>query len=179
MACQKKNESFVGEYWRGLWIQFPGFLDFRQCILQQIENAEPAFLSPHAYLAEVDLAAKDYKGYLLESRKAALILQDQNRLKIVAAGEKGFASSGGAGVLRAILSAQKELYAAGRVDAYDLALTYCLLGDKQQALDLLQTAVAKREARATSVRVEHNLQALHDDPSFRKLVAQVGLPPLE
>jgi hypothetical protein len=44
---------------------------------------------------------------------------------------------------------------------------------------LLQTAVAKHEARATSVRVEHNLQALHDDPTFRKLVAQVGLPPLE
>jgi hypothetical protein len=57
-----------------------------------------------------------------------------------------------------------------------LALTYCLSGDKQHALDVLQTAAAKREARATSVRVEHNLQALHDD---RKLVAQVGLPPLE
>jgi hypothetical protein len=53
------------------------------------------------------------------------------------------------------------------------------LGDQQHTLDLLQTAVARREARSTSVRVEQNLQALHDDPSFRKLVAQVGLPPLE
>ena len=82
-------------------------------------------------------------------------------------------------MLRCMLSAQKKLYANARIDAYDLALTYCLLGDKQHALDLLQTAVTRREARATSVRVEHNLQALHDDPSFRKLVAQVGLPPLE
>jgi hypothetical protein len=82
-------------------------------------------------------------------------------------------------MLRSMLSAQKELYANARIDAYDLALTYCLLGDKQHALDLLQTAVTRREARATSVRVEHNLQALHDDPCFRKLVAQVGLPPLE
>jgi len=69
--------------------------------------------------------------------------------------------------------------ANGRIDAYDLALTYCLLGDKQHTLDLLQTAVAKHEAGATSVRVEYNLRSLHDDPSFRKLVAQVGLPPLE
>jgi len=60
-----------------------------------------------------------------------------------------------------------------------LALIYCLLGDKQHALDLLQTAVAKHEARAASVRVEHHLRSLHDDPSFHKLVAQVGLPPLE
>jgi hypothetical protein len=53
-------------------------------------------------------------------------------------------------------------------------LTYCLLGDKRHALDLLLTAVAKHEARATSVLVEHNLQALHDDSTFRKRVAQVG-----
>ena len=82
-------------------------------------------------------------------------------------------------MLRAMLSTQKELYANRRIDAYDLALTYCLLGDKQHALDLLQTAVAKHEARATPVRVEYNLRSLHDDPSFRKLVAQVGLPPRE
>jgi hypothetical protein len=50
-------------------------------------------------------------------------------------------------MLRAMLSAQKELYANGRIDAYDLALTYGLLGHEQHALDLLQTAVAKREAR--------------------------------
>ena len=76
----------------------------------------------------MDLDAKDYKDYLSESRKAALILQDQSRLEIVVAGEKGFAVSGGAGMLRAMLSAQKELYANGRIDAYDLTLTYCLLG---------------------------------------------------
>jgi len=127
----------------------------------------------------VDLYAKDYKEYLSESRKTALILQVQNRLKIVSAGEKGFAVSGGVGMLRAMLNAKKELYANRRLDAYDLASTYCLLGDKKRALDLLQTAVGKREARATSVRVDYSLQSLHDDPSFRKLVAQVGLPPLE
>jgi tetratricopeptide (TPR) repeat protein len=148
-------------------------------LLKQIETTEPAFLSPHAYLAEVELDTKNYKDYLSESRKTALILQDQNRLKIVTAGEKGFAVSGGAGMLRAMLSAQQELYANGGANAYDLALTYCLLGDKQRALDLLQTAVAKRETRATSVRIEYSLRPLHDDPSFRKLIAQVGLPPLE
>jgi hypothetical protein len=56
-----------------------------------------------------------------------------------------------------------------------LALTYCLLGDKQHALDLLQTAVAKHEARATSVRVEHNLPALYDDPRFSQ-AGRAGRP---
>jgi len=148
-------------------------------LLKQIESSEPAFLSPHAYLAEVDLDTKDYKDYLSESRKTALLLQDRNRLKIVAAGEKGFAVSGAVGMLRAMLNVQKELYAKGDSDAYGLALTYCLLGDKQQALNLLQTSVAKHEARVISLRVEQSLQPLHDEPSFRKMIAQVGLPPLE
>jgi len=171
-----KSSSILAD--KGLILFLAGQTSQAIALLKQIETTEPAFLSPHAYLAEVNLAAKDYKDYLSESKKAALILQDQNRLEIVVAGEKGFAVSGGAGMLRAMLSAQKELYANGRVDAYDLALTYCLLGDRQHALDLLQTAVAEHEARATSVRVDYNLRSLHDDPSFRKLVAQVGLPPL-
>jgi Tfp pilus assembly protein PilF len=164
---------------KGLILFSAGQASQAVALLKQIETTDPAFLSPHAYLAEVDLYAKDYKEYLAESRKTALILRDQNRLKIVSVGEKGFAVSGGVGMLRAMLNTKKELYANGRLDAYDLASTYCLLGDKKHALNLLQTAVAKREARATSIRVDYSLQSLRDDPSFRKLVAQVGLPPLE
>jgi len=147
-------------------------------LLKQIETTEPAFLSPHAYLAAVDLEMSDYKDYLPEAKKTALLLHDQDRLKIITAGEKGFAASGGPGMLRAMLNVQRELYAKGGFDAYELASTYCLLGDKQQALNLLQTAVEKHEERDIALRVDQNLRSLHDDPSFRKLLAQVGLPPL-
>jgi hypothetical protein len=30
-------------------------------LLKQIETTEPAFLSPHVYLAEADLDARDYR----------------------------------------------------------------------------------------------------------------------
>ncbi len=93
---------------KGLILFLAGQKIGRFGLLKQIETTEPAFLSPHAYLAEADLDAKNYKDYLSESRKAALILQDQSRLEIVAAGEKGFAVSGGAGMLRALLSARKS-----------------------------------------------------------------------
>jgi Tfp pilus assembly protein PilF len=147
-------------------------------LLKQIEASDPAFLSPHLYLATLDLELSDYKDYLPEARKTALLLHDPDRLKIVAAGEKGFAASGGTGMLRAMLNAQQELYDNGRLDAYDLASTYCLLGDKEHALSLLQTAVDKHDERDIALRVDQNLQRLHDDPTFRKLLVQVGLPPL-
>ena len=41
-------------------------------LLKQIETTEPAFLSPHAYLAEAELDAKDYKDYLSEPGKLRL-----------------------------------------------------------------------------------------------------------
>jgi Tfp pilus assembly protein PilF len=148
-------------------------------LLKQIETTEPAFLSPHRYLASVDFKTKDYKDYLSESKKTALLLQDQNQLRIVAAGEKGFEDSGGTGMMRAILRVQKELYDKGNFDAYELASTYCLLGDKQDALNLLQIAVAKREERVIGLRSDYKLDALHDEPSFRKMIGQVGLPPLQ
>ena len=65
-------------------------------LLRQIETAEPAFLSPHVYLAMADLKMKEYKDYLGEAKASAVLLQDQNRLPIITAGEKGFAPLGGA-----------------------------------------------------------------------------------
>ena len=147
-------------------------------LLKQIESSDPAFLSPHLYLATLDLELGDYKDYLPESRKAAVLLHDPNRLKIVAAGEKGLAASGGRGMLRAMLRVEQELYDKGNFDAYDLASTYCLLGDKEHALSLLQTAVDQHDERDVALRLDQNLQPLHDDPTFRKLLVRVGLPPL-
>jgi Tfp pilus assembly protein PilF len=163
---------------KGLILYSAGQVKQAISLLKQIEASDPTFLSPHAHLATIDLEVGDYKDYLPEARKTALLLHDQDRLKIVTAGEKGFAASGRPGMLRAMLDVQQERYAKGSFDAYDLASTYCLLGDKQHALSLLQTAVDKHEERDIALRIDQNLQSLHDDPTFRKLLVRVGLPPL-
>jgi len=147
-------------------------------LLKQIESSDPAFLSPHLYLATLDLELGDYKDYLPEARKTAVLLRDPYRLKIVTAGEKGFAASGGPGMLRGMLNVEQELYDKGNFDAYDLASTYCLLGDKEHALSLLETAVDRHDERDVALRLDQNLNPLHDDPTFRKLLVRVGLPPL-
>ena len=38
--------------------------------------------------------------------------------------------------------------------------------------------VANHEPRNVALRVDPNFETLHNEPSFRKLMAQVGLPPL-
>jgi tetratricopeptide (TPR) repeat protein len=148
-------------------------------LLQQIETTDPAFLSPHAYLARVYLRTGDYRNYFLEAKKAAQLRGDTGGLRIINAGENGFLNSGADGMLRAMLAVQKELYAKGQFSAYDLASTYCLLGDQQQALNLLNIAVTNREEQAVGMRNDLCFLALRRESSFRNLIAQVGLPALD
>lgn len=164
---------------KGLILFTAGHVSQSIALLKEMEASDPSFLSPHTYLATIYLDIKDYENYLAEARKSAVILHDQNRLRIVTAGVKGFAAAGDTGMLRAQLRVQQALYARNNLEAYELALTYNLLGDKQQALELLQISVDRHEERDVALRVDQSFQTLHNDPTFRKLLSQVDLPSLD
>jgi tetratricopeptide (TPR) repeat protein len=163
---------------KGLVLHLEGQTGQAVELLKQLSATEPDFLSPHNYLAIIDLAQAEYPQYLAESRKAATLLHDQARLAIVAAGEKGLARSGAQGMWSAMLKEQQRLHGEGKESAYDLARTYAMLGRKQEALDNLQTAYQQHETELVSMRVDVALTSLHDEPRFRALLAQVGLPAL-
>src|ERR1700723_3041486 len=147
-------------------------------LLKQLAAAEPDFLSPHAYLATVHLGQGEYPQYLAESRRAATLLHDQARLEIVGAGEKGLARGGAQGMWSEMLKEQQRLQADGKETDYNLARTCASLGRKQEALDYLQTAYQQREPEVVSMRVDLQFASLHEEPRFRELLTQVGLPPL-
>jgi len=147
--------------------------------LKQLEAAEPGFLSPHTYLAAIYYATRDCKNYLAESKAAATVQHDEQRMKIVSAGERGMAAAGTRGMLTEILKVQKDLYAEGKVAAYDLAMTSAALDEKQDALKYLQAAYAKHEGAVVAMRVEATFRVLYGEKEFRKLLQQVGLPPVE
>jgi len=164
---------------KGLIIYHDGQTDQAITQLKQLESAEPAFLSPHNYLAAIYSGGRDYRNSLAESKEGATLQHDEQRLKIVAAGERGLAGGGARGMLTEILKVQKELYAEGKIPAYELASTYASLGEKQDALKYLQIAYTKHEAAVLAMRIETTFDVLHREKAFRKLLGQVGLPPLE
>lgn len=163
---------------KGLILFYGGHTDQAIALLKQLESSEPDFLSPHSYLALIYMAQGNWPRYLAESRKSATLLHDENRLAVVTAGEKGFARSGSHGMLIAIRKEQQSLYANGQERAYNLAQTSALLGDKEQALTDLQNSYLKRDTYITQLRIDPTMSALHDEPRFRKILAQVGLPAL-
>ena len=163
---------------KGLILFYAGDTDQAIGLLRQLEASEPDFLSPHNYLALIYMAQENWPQYLAESRKAATLLHDEHRLAVVAAGEKGFARGGSHGMLLAIREEQEILYTDGQERAYNLAQTSALLGDKEQALKDLQNSYLKRDTYLTQLRIDPTLSSLHDEPRFREILAQVGLPAL-
>jgi tetratricopeptide (TPR) repeat protein len=163
---------------KGLILFYAGNTDQAVALLKQLEASEPDFLSPHNYLALIYLSQGNWPQYLAESRKSATLLHDEHRLAVVAAGEKGFARGGSHGMLLAILKEQQNLYANGQERAYNLAQASALLGNKKQALDDLQNSLLKRDTDLTQMRIDPTMSTLHDEPGFREILAQVGLPAL-
>ena len=147
-------------------------------LLQQLETADPEFLSPHRYLADRYLATGRDRDFLAEAEKAATLSHDEIGLEVVKAGKRGYAAGGGRDMLQEMLQMQKRLRAENRISSYQLASTSALLGDRQDAMNYLQAAYQAREGDLLELRNDQTLRSLRQDASFRDLIGKVGLPAL-
>jgi tetratricopeptide (TPR) repeat protein len=161
---------------KGQILRFVDQTDAAVSLLKQIAAAEPSLASAHRYLSEIYYDRKDYANYLTEWEKTAVLVRNEVELSVVRAAEKGFADGGLQGMLEATLRVQKKLNSQGSVSAYSVAETYSRLGRKQDALQYLQTAYHQRESALVFMWSDSAFDNLHDDPAYKDLVAQIGLP---
>jgi TolB-like protein/DNA-binding winged helix-turn-helix (wHTH) protein len=75
--------------------------------------------------------------------------------------------------LKNILERARKQY----VSPYEIANQYALLGDKEHALKFLDVAYRERSPWLPFLQKEPVFDFLHADPSYRTLVAKIGLPP--
>jgi Tfp pilus assembly protein PilF len=141
--------------------------------LKQIEATEPSFTDAHRYMSEICLARKDYLNYLKEWREMAILLHDQHELAVESAAEKGFSTGGYHGMLEGTLRAQKKLNGEGTVPSFSLAVTYALLGEKQNSLQCLRSAYEKHDSSLLFLLTEPAFHTLRNEPEFKDLVARV------
>ena len=146
-------------------------------LLKQMETREPAFRSPHGYLIGGYLSIHDYPNYLSEMRKDALLVHDDSELAIAAAAEKGLAGGGPRGMFAAILQVRKKLYAQHSLPPTELAKTYALLGDQNEALRYLKEAYEQRDGELLFAEVYSEFETLRDNPAYRDLLVRMNLPP--
>ena len=158
---------------KGLIFYHSGRVDEALSLLQQLSEAEPSFMSPHRYLAEIYFELHRYPEYLTQATEAARLSKNEVELAILTDGAKAFRSGGSEMMMESILRAQKRFYSEGRVSAYRLARTYSLLGHQPEAIAYLRIAHDRRDSALSGLLVDFPLLKLHDDPSYRELIAQV------
>lgn len=144
--------------------------------LQQLEAAEPRFLSPHNYLAAIFLARGDYPKYLSQARQAATLLHDSRQLTVLDAAQQGFAHGGKDEMFVRMIQQQRTFFAEGQQSAYSLAQTSALALDKKQALDYLRKAYDRREAEVVGMLWDPALTNLHGEPAYRELLSRLAIP---
>jgi len=161
---------------KGLIFYHSGRVDEAVSLLKELIEAEPSFMSPHRYLAEIYFELHRYPEYLTQATEAARLSKDEVELAILGDGARGFRSGGSQMMLESILRDEKRFYAEGRVSAYRLARTYSSLGHQREAITYLRIALDRRDSGLSGLLLDFPLLKLHDDPSYRELIAQVGLP---
>lgn len=62
------------------------------------------------------------------------------------------------------------------VSPTEFAGLYALLGDREEALALLEKAYAEHDLQLQNLKIDTHLDPLHSDPRFQELVRRVGLP---
>jgi hypothetical protein len=118
----------------------------------------------------------DYSRYLFEARKEATLMHDNSALTIADATEKGFAAGGAKGLLDALVVQQQKLYDRGRFSPFFLAASYSVLGNQPEALRYLKIAYDQHSDGMAQMATQREFDNLHDDPTFQKMLVDVGLP---
>jgi tetratricopeptide (TPR) repeat protein len=163
---------------KGKILYSAGRKDEALALLRQMKRNEPAFVSPHRYLAQIYFAEGDYPEYLLEAEEVARLVNRSDDLEQVKAEKKGFARDGSRGLFQSRLDVQKKLYQKEKIPVYALAQTSAMLGNKSEALQYLTTSRNRHESVIAGLGTDTALRNLYDEPAYRQLVAEVGFPPL-
>jgi hypothetical protein len=78
--------------------------------------------------------------------------------------------------LKELYASQKKYYLAGKLPGTTLAKTCIMMGNKQEALQLLEDAYARHEPYMITCLVQRDLLILKDEPRFKALVKKINFP---
>jgi tetratricopeptide (TPR) repeat protein len=141
--------------------------------LKDLERAEPAFVSPHRYLANIFLDTDNYEGYVSELRTSGMLTGNEDDVALAAAAEQGWKRNGERGMLEAMLPLQLKSFAAGRSSGYRLADTCARLGRRKDAVEYLRKALAGRDELLMNMSGGVLAGRLKGEPGFAELEADI------
>jgi TolB-like protein/Flp pilus assembly protein TadD len=135
-------------------------------------DMDPTFALAHKRLGLVYEQKGMYREAVAELRQAAAY-SDQNPTALAELAH-ALAVSGDKAEARKLLDELTQLSGRRYVSSYDLAVVYCGLGEKEQALGSLEKAVEQHDF-IVWMKLDPRLDPLRPDPRFADLIRRVGL----
>ncbi len=153
--------------------------DYDQAIVQWKKTLEldPNFPLPYASIP----AAYEQKGMQEEAvagfRKGITLTRGTDRSRSMAGLGFAYGMSGKKAEARRVLSELKQLSGQEYVPAYDIALIYAGLGDKDQAFAWLDKAYEEHAFDLVWANAEPRFDSLRSDPRFQDILRRMNFPP--
>jgi len=143
-------------------------------ILQEMEQTDPEFRSPHAYLQNIYWNHREYGKYLDEAEALARLHHDDKALAHLTEERDRLRAGGESAFLQGRLRDQLQEFRQGREDALMVARTYAALVDYKKAMEYLAKAYQRHEPEVLYLRNAREFQAVHDDPAFQNILKHVA-----
>jgi adenylate cyclase len=142
-------------------------------------DLDPDLIPGHEILGQTYEDEGKLDEAIAEYRKANEIEPTPSNFAMLA---HAYAKTGRAAETRKILDRLTALSAQRYVGAYPLAIVHLALGEKEEALHLLEQSLFERDILLQglfgSIKIDKRLDPLRNDPRFQKLVARfdAGIP---
>ncbi len=135
---------------------------------------QPKLFWAHVILGWAYEQKRMFPEALTELREAAQLTHDAS-FTLAAFGE-ALAESGDRRAATEILAQLQERAKSKYVSAYDIALIYAALGDKNAAFKWLAKAEQDRASFLPYITWDRRADSLRDDPRLMRLLERLGLP---
>jgi serine/threonine protein kinase/tetratricopeptide (TPR) repeat protein len=143
---------------------------------KKVANEDPTIAYTHVCLAQAYWAKHLYPQVVGEWKVYGQLSSDRRESDFASAMEQGFRSGGWKGALTKGIEDRQTQRKTGYASAYQIAILYADLGDKNNAFRWLNTAYQERDTYLYGLRTDFLLDPLRSDPRFSEMVHKVGLP---
>jgi tetratricopeptide (TPR) repeat protein len=141
--------------------------------LKELEAAEPDFLGPSGYLAQIFLWERNYPAYLAELKHMAEVSGEADQVTLATYAARGWSASGERGLLRQLRSIYLDAFRSGKSSGFEVALVDTQLGYRQEADHFFQAAVNSRDYRMMAVLNGKFDSLMEGDGDFLNIKHQV------
>jgi serine/threonine protein kinase/tetratricopeptide (TPR) repeat protein len=136
-------------------------------------DMDPNYAVAHMRLGEAYIQKKSYEEALSELQRSVSLSPES--MDILAELGYAYGIAGQRSEAEKVLAKLTEYTKEKYVSSYDFAVVYLGLGQKDQALDLLDKAYEERASYLVFLKVDPRMDSLRSEPKFKALIAKLKL----